>query len=522
MTKGILIGDWAGLAPVYYKGNGHLLTVAPIGVGKGATAVIPNALRYDHLFLCDFGGENTAVAIREWRRKGMSVYCINPWKMHAGDPWALPSHSLNVLDLLDPDASTFVSDAGLLAEMATTRTGRESGSAAYFKDEAQSAIKAFLMHARTAEPPERQNLATLRDYVTRTGRAWKRLLDDMIASPWGEGVIAREAGQLRRREEQAPEEFSAIVSTLKQDTNFLDDPLVRQALSSSEVRLDAVKGDRGAAIALIIPLEHAQTNAPLARLVLGAMLLTMQRPPLAREKVLFVLDEFAALGKVSRISNGLATLRKYRVWLWPIFQTIAQIRDLYGDGWQNFIGTAELRQFLGAWDHETAEYVSRLCGETTITTQTHGNQGHVTTSETRRLLVTPEEVLHAPDGQQIAFVANMKPMRLIARPYWERPELRGRFHRNPFHGAIPRLPLVTPLRLLQGAWIRTVAWWLAPSKTAAMIYIALLLWGTGFSVNVRSEPGTPFFICSYVGPHGLEKWTGPDCPRLRTRWGAFL
>ena len=519
-SGGLLVGDWYGLSGIYYRGNGHVLTLAPTGVGKGATAIIPNLLRHEHLFVCDFGGENTAVASRAWRRKGLIFHCLNPWNMHAGKPWKLPAHSVNPLDLLDPESESFVSDADLLAEMMTARSGKEGGSSAYFKDEAQSGLKALLMHIATAEPPERRNLLTVREYISLQSDAWTSLLDGMKANPAGQGVVSREAAQLERRQGQAPEEFSAILSTMKQDTNFLDDPIVRRFLSKSDARLSDVKGVKGCAVSFVMPLEHAATHSGLTRLVLGVMLLTMQRPPLARRKVLFVLDEFASLGRVNRVANGLATLRKYRVWLWPIFQNIGQIKDLYGAGWQTFIANAELKQFFGAWEVETADYVSQLCGDATIEVKSVGEGGRATKSHARRRLITPEEVMKM-EGRQVAIIGSLAPMLLATRPYWERPSLQERFYNNPYQGNTPRLPPSTPWRALCGAAVKLTAWALAPGLSAALLYLAAFLVLARPAVNTASFPEGREYACDYVGLHGKRSYSvrGP-CPPVVWRFNT--
>ena len=70
------------------------------------------------------------------------------------------------------------------------------------------------MHITTTELPDRQTLRTLREYITADADSWAALLETMKANRAAGGAIAREAAQHERREAQAPEEFSAILSTV--------------------------------------------------------------------------------------------------------------------------------------------------------------------------------------------------------------------------------------------------------------------------------------------------------------------
>jgi len=507
---GLLLGDWTGNLPVYYRGTGHALTVAPTGYGKGVATIVPNLLRHNFIFLIDPGGENTAIAARAWRRKGYAFSCLNPWSMHAGAPWSLPSHSINPLNILDPASESFVSDADLLSDMIVTRTGKEQGSAAFFKNEAQSGIRGMLMHIMTAEPPERRTLTTLRQYIAAGPQAFCELIAVMKQNQAVNGAIAREAEQMERREAQAPEEFSAVFSTMKEDTNFLEDPVMQRALAASTSDIADLKGMRdgkelrGAVVSVVIPLEYIDTHAAYARLVVGCALWTMQRAPLAQGRVLFVLDEFAALKRMNRISSGLATLRKYRVWLWPIVQNITQLTELYGDNWQTFVSNAGLRIFMGAGDAETARYVSQICGETTIDVRTKAAHGG-SVSPAARALATLEEVMHASSEQQIVFVDNLKPMVLRKTPYWERPRLRGTFDRNPYQSVTPGLPLRLPLDAVAGVSLRFISWLMAPSPTiVALSLFILAAWSNiGISLGRDAEGKNP--ACVYLQAHGVTR-----------------
>lgn len=505
---GVIAGDWAGMLPVEYKGSGHALTVAPTGAGKGTCAIIPNLLRHPWIFMLDPGGENTAVAVKAWRNKGYNFICLNPWKMHAGAPWALPSHTLNPLAILDPASETFASDAELLAEMIVARTGREGGSSGYFKDEAQSGIRAFIMHIVTAEPPAKRNLLTLRKYISAQAHEWEALLAAMKANHAAGGVITREAAQFERREVQSPEEFSAILSTIKQDTNFIEDPVMQAALSGSEAGLDALKGYDGGkripgcVVSVVMPLQYMDTHAAYARLIVGVALWTMQRGPLSRGRVLFLLDEFAALQRMDRIQKGLATLRKYRVWLWPIIQNIGQLENLYGPNWQTFMSNAGFKQFMAAGDLQTAEYVSKLCGEATIIVKNRQG-GSVTRYEARRVLATVDEVMVLRQNLQIVFADNLRPMLLHKTPYWERPELKGTFHPNPYVAGTPLLPARARPARVAGLGLRFAAWLARPAATvvAAAVMATVFTADPGVLTEQRSGPRAET-VCTYATVSG--------------------
>lgn len=512
---GLLLGDWAGLSPVHYHGSGHALTVAPTGAGKGVNAIIPNLLQHEWIFLLDPGGENAAIASRAWRARGYSFYCLNPWAMHGGEPWSLPSHSLNPLSILDPASETFSSDAELIAHMIVTRSGSENGSSAFFKDEAVSGIRAFLMHIMTAEPEERRNLLTLRQYISREADDWQKLLADMKANKAAGGLIAREAAAHERREGQSPEEFSAVMSTMKQDTNFIEDPVMQRALACSDTDLSDLKGFKdgkklpGCAVAVVIPLQYMGTHAAYARLIIGCALWALQRAPLAEGRVLFALDEFPALGRMDKITQGLAQLRKYRVWLWPIIQNIGQLKQIYGQNWQTFVSNAGVKQFIGAGDLETAQYISDLCGEGTIVVPKRN-------IEMARRLATPQEIMTMSADLQIVIADNLRPMLLMKRAYWLRPQLRGSFHQNPYYPATPNLDYRTLFWAMQGAGLRFAAWLMQPSPILIGLCLFWCLAAADIHVLVRqqaaSEPSAR--SCVYLSPLGVRRYTvrGSACP----------
>ena len=248
----------------------------------------------------------------------------------------------------------------------------------------------------------------------------------------------------------------------------------------------------------------------------------MQRAPVAKERVLFVLDEFPALGRMDRIAKGLAELRKYKVWLWPIIQDLSQLKSLYDKSWSTFLSNASVKQWFGTGDLETARYVSECCGDSTVFAKT----GNGLPTPIKRQLVTPEEVQHLPLKRQIVMAGNLRPMNIRLTPYWERPEFSGQFHPNPFAGAAPSLPSTTALRFSFGKIMRLAAMILEPAPV--LLYAAAIAAMIALSPAVLEaqypEAGGKRITCDYRGLKGLERRylyappsSGLICPPFKVR-----
>ena len=78
---------------------------------------------------------------------------------------------------------------------------------------------------------------------------------------------------------------------------------------------------------------------------------------------------------------------------------------------------------------------------------------------------------------QIAFIGNLPPIVLRKTPYWQRPELEGTFHPNPyFDGKTSGIELSDRLGALWGRIYLALVWWMAPHPLAACIIASPFLW----------------------------------------------
>jgi len=77
---------------------------------------------------------------------------------------------------------------------------------------------------------------------------------------------------------------------------------------------------------LLLPPDRLSTYSRWLRLLVTQSLADMARPTIPGLPVLYLLDEFAALGHLASIERAMGLMAGDGVQLWPILQDIHQLR----------------------------------------------------------------------------------------------------------------------------------------------------------------------------------------------------
>ncbi|MDR2149193.1 MAG: type IV secretory system conjugative DNA transfer family protein [Tannerella sp.] len=143
--------------------------------------------------------------------------------------------------------------------------------------------------------------------------------------------------------------------------------------------------------------------------------------------ILFLLDEFARLGKIEKMTNALATLRSRKITICLILQSLAQLDLIYGKETKNVMcDTCAYKAVLSATDPDTQEIFSKLVGtydrykltdsrNTRPILKLPTSDGVSTTTEERRI-IKPEEFATLPD---IVLLSPYGFFRVEKKPYYE-------------------------------------------------------------------------------------------------------
>ncbi|MDI7862375.1 type IV secretory system conjugative DNA transfer family protein [Rhizobiaceae bacterium n13] len=424
-ADGLLIGrDPETGKLLRYDGPAHLLTMAPTRTGKGVGTIIPNLLTAERSVVCiDPKGENAKVSGRA-RQKFGPVHILDPFSISGRR-----SAAFNPLDGLDPNGFDGAEDASTLADALVFDAPGMVGEA-HWNEEATALIAGLILYIAIAEPPGERHLGTLRKYLTLAPQRFTTLLTEMQDMDDANGLIARAAN---RQLGKADREASGVLSAAQRHTHFLDSPRMTAVMRHSDFAFADLKRNR-ATVFLVLPPDRLSTYSRWLRLLVTQSLADMARDPtIPSLPVLYLLDEFAALGHLAPIERAMGLMAGYGVQLWPILQDIHQLRATYGQRAGTFLSNAAVLQVFGVNDVETAELVGKAIGKSDAHYHTKSwSEGKRSTAEhiSARDLINPDEIMRLPRDRMILLHQGQRPVLAKKLRYFEDMEFRTLFDRS--------------------------------------------------------------------------------------------
>ena len=438
---GSFLDGGRSVGPVGYNGSIHMITIGPNGSGKGMGLIVPNlAEQRRSILIIDPKGEAAAITARKRAEFG-TVKIINPFNVLADQRPHLRSTGFNPLAALDPDDDNFADDCAGIGQALVKEPPGSDG--AFFGGSAQDLVTALVMHEKLLNR-DSASLANVRRMLTerfggdeRSGPlGLARTIYEMSESPYE--PLRAKAGRFMSGSRSSMD----IISTAINETRFLDSPPIQRDLSGADIDWNLAKNEI-VTVYLILPADRLETHANFLRLVVTSALRSLLRSPPGKKlpPVLFMLDEFAQLGYLPPIENAMGIARGFGVQLWPFIQDLNQIKALYKDRWQTFIGARGMLTAFAPQDMFTADYLSKLCGQKTEIVKSGsenrdgkgGRQGSISYAPQGFPLFRPEKLMAMPPGQMLCFVDPVKnPFFTFAPGYWRMNFKRG-LDDNPYY-----------------------------------------------------------------------------------------
>jgi len=434
----IFLGSVLGDRLIGVTDDRHLMTIAGSRAGKGVSTIIPNLIEYPgSVLVIDPKGENAEITATRRGKKG-SLHVKNPLgqDVFVLDPFGVSGHEtshFNPLKMIDPKSETAVDDAALIAEALVIKA---QGDGRHWSDAARNFLRGLVLFVCTDEEEDSHNLHYVRQLLTLAPDAFKELLVDMANvddDTWENcaDVIRGAANSLAAKSDA---ERSGVISTAIEQTDFLDSKKLIRTLVSSDFELRDLKRKRnGMTVYLCLPARFMATHSRWLRIIINLAVAAMEVEETKPEyPVLFLMDEFAVLDHLSSIEKAAGQIAGFDVRLWPILQDLSQLKSIYGERWETFMGNAGLLQFFGNNDLTTLDYISKRLGKTTIVKASRGEALMEDTAKGRHgvsvqlhetELMTADEVgrfFSRQSGAQLLLWPGAEPIAIDRVPYHER------------------------------------------------------------------------------------------------------
>jgi type IV secretion system protein VirD4 len=350
------------------------------------------------------------------------VIVINPFGLFVDECPHLKSQGFNPCPNL-PKGDALPAAAAKIAECLIPIAASEHQK--IFPLGARDMLTAAIMHDRRINK-DKASLASVRNALCEPtvkndkGRpisGFGKFLEDMAMSDFP--PIANLAAPIYDRYTDKSSTNTSVedtLATLRTNTTRLDDPPIARDLQGGSINFASFR-EKITTCYIILPTAKLETYGTWLRLVVGSPLNALYDAPLPEpDKMLppvyFLLDEFAALGRLEAIETALGVARDYGIQLHVFIQRLSQLRQHYSQTWHGFFNGAGAVTAFAPGDRDTAEYLAKLCGDRT--TQTHNTNinlapdGKFTPgqswSDQTQPMIRPEDLMRMPKGRMLCMI----------------------------------------------------------------------------------------------------------------------
>ncbi|MBG6200186.1 type IV secretion system protein VirD4 [Labrenzia sp. EL_13] len=412
-----------------HDGPEHVLCFAPTRSGKGVGLVVPSLLTWPgSAIVHDIKGENWQLTAG-FREKHGRVLLFDPTNPNSAaynpllevrrGEWEVRDVQ-NIADILvDPEGSLEKRN--------------------HWEKTSHALLVGAILHVLYAEKDK--TLAGVAAFLSDPKRPIEATLAAMMKTAHlGEAgphpVIASAARELLNKSEN---ERSGVLSTAMSFLGLYRDPVVAEVTRRCDWRIaDVVGGPQPTTLYLVVPPSDINRTKPLIRLILnqiGRRLTEDLRAKTGRHRLLLMLDEFPALGRLDFFESALAFMAGYGLKSFLIAQSLNQIEKAYGPN-NSILDNCHVRVSFATNDERTAKRISDALGTATEMKAMKNYAGHrlspwlghlmVSRSETARQLLTPGEIMQLPPTDEIVMVAGTPPIRAKKARYYEDKRLNER------------------------------------------------------------------------------------------------
>lgn len=398
-----------------YGGPEHMLLYAPTRSGKGVGVVVPNLLNWPgSAVILDIKKENWALTAGFRKNGGQEVYLFDPLEPKG------KTHRWNPLSTVRRGTEFQIEDLQRLADLFIPVHSKDP----FFDRAAQTAFVG--VGGYLAETPSLPfTLGEIFRQLTLTGNVAK-VFKDRIEERKDEGrpLSWQTEAALMDFISKSENTFESVKSTITANLGLFANPMLDRATSHSDFDFTDLRKRRTSIYVGITPNNLGRLGPLLNLFFQSCVDANMQElpesNPTLKHKVLLCMDEFAAVGELPSFKRGIGYFAGYGLTVLTIIQTPAQLSDIYGpDGAAAYMDNAGVEIVFTPKSLKEARNLSDRFGTHAMESRSTSKSKHlidskgttISTSEQKRALMMPQELLAMDQSQALVIIAGHPPVK---------------------------------------------------------------------------------------------------------------
>ncbi|ASM75107.1 type IV secretory system conjugative DNA transfer family protein [Sulfitobacter sp. DFL-23] len=426
-----------------YGGPEHMFIYAPTRSGKGVAVVVPNLLNWPgSAVVLDIKKENWTLTAGFRQSGGQDVYLFDPLEPNGR------THRWNPLSTVRRGGDFQIEDLQRLADLFIPVQSKDP----FFDRAAQTAFVG--VGGYLAETPRLPfTLGEIFRQLTLSGDVVKTFKDRIKKrKDDGHPLSWQTEAALTDFISKSENTFESVKSTITANLGLFANPLLDRATSASDFDFADLR-KRSMSIYVGITPNNLGRLGPLLNLFFQScvdanMQELPENNPELKHKVLLCMDEFAAVGELPSFKRGIGYFAGYGLKVLTIIQTPAQLSDIYGaDGAAAYMDNAGVEVVFTPKSLKEARNLSERFGTLAMESKSESRSKHlanskgttVSTSEQKRSLMMPQELLAMDQSKALVIIAGQPPVMANKLRYYAEEVFLERSKIAP-----PEIPSISP------------------------------------------------------------------------------
>ncbi|VTU37510.1 Conjugal transfer protein TraG [Variovorax sp. PBS-H4] len=424
--SGVFLGETSDESRGYLRHDGpeHVMAFAPTRSGKGVGLVVPTLLSWPaSAVIHDIKGENWNLTAG-WRARFSHCLLFNPTDARSAAYNPLLEVRLGAHEVRDVQN---IADILVDPEGALERRN-------HWEKTSHALLVGAILHVLYAG--EDKTLRGVANFLSDPACPFEVTLHRMMTTRHlGQDIHPVVASAAREVLNKSDNERSGVLSTAMSFLGLYRDPTVAEVTSRCDWRIaDLISAEHPVSLYLVVPPSDISRTKPLIRLILNQIGRRLTESldgsdGIARlHKLLLMLDEFPALGRLDFFESALAFMAGYELRAFLIAQSLNQVDKAYGPN-HSILDNCHVRIAFATNDERTAKRISEALGTATELRAQRNYAGHrlapwlghlmVSRQETARPLLTPGEVMQLPPDEAVVMVSGHPPIKARKLRYYQ-------------------------------------------------------------------------------------------------------